>query len=162
MQRLLALFLLAAALLKTILSWPLRRRRAPAQFRTHYAPDGLLPKSAELHRALLGAGGCTGCRRCDRVAPSGAASGAGPSSQPSSPQPALSYLAQAWLRSLPDADLAHAGFAGYTQEDLARADELCPYGVSLTGLARLAELSARPAVPGGAKSTEGEHVSDSA
>ena len=124
MARIWALWLLGTALLKTLVTWPLRKPRALRAFRNNYGPEGLLPVASGVHRALLEAGGCTGCGRCDRVVRQ---TGLVP----------LSQLVRAWTRSLPDAALTTAEFARYREADLIEAEGLCPFGVPIRTLADL-------------------------
>lgn len=128
MARLSALWLLAGALVRAVVSWPLRRGRALQAFRDNYGPEGLLPVSSDVHRQLVSAGGCTGCGRCDRV-----------SSGTAVP---LSQLLRGWTRSLPDADICAAEFAHYPEAELARAEELCPFGVPIVALAQMTRTQA--------------------
>lgn len=121
MTQLWAIWLLAWALLKTSLSWPLRRGRGPAYFRENYAAEGLLPVAPDVHTLLIRAGACTACGRCDRVTAEG---GGVP----------LSQLVRGWTRSLPDAPLAAAEFARYSSEEMDRAEALCPMGVPIADL----------------------------
>lgn len=124
MARFWALWLLGTALLKTLVTWPLRKSRALRAFRNNYGPEGLLPVPLRVHRALLAVGGCTGCGRCDRVTRQG---GLVP----------LSQLVRAWTRSLPDAALTTAEFARYGDAALVEAERLCPFGVPIRTLAEL-------------------------
>lgn len=128
MARLWALWLLAWALVRAVVTWPLRRGRALRAFRDNYGPEGLLPVSAEVHRELISAGGCTGCGQCDRVS--------GGSAVP------LSQLLRGWTRSLPDADLCAAELSQYSEAELARAEGICPFGVPI---ARLVQMTRRQA-----------------
>ncbi len=124
-----ALCLLGWALCKTVLTAPLRRSRALAAFSRNYAAEGLLPVLPEVHAALATFGGCIACGRCDRIV--GAGEGA-----------PLSQLVRGWTRSLPDARLSAAGFARFSDGDLAAAEALCPTGVPIAALCKLTERQA--------------------
>ncbi len=127
--RLMAVVLLGLAWLKTLLSLPFRRKRAVHNFLRAYGPESLFPTSPEVHRLLVQPSPCTGCGRCDRVA--------------RAPGPGVSHLVLGASRSLPDADLAHHGFSRFSEQDLARAEALCPVGVPIRRIARRAALQAQ-------------------
>lgn len=121
--------MLAWALIRSVCTWPLRRRSARARFERNYAPEGLLPVQPDVHQALSSLGGCIACGRCDRIAPEGAGV-------------PLSQLVLAFTRSLPDARLSAAEFSHYSTGELEAAEALCPTSVSITGLRRLVERQA--------------------
>jgi hypothetical protein len=139
MIRLWALCLLAWALVRSVCTWPLRRRRALARFQSNYAAEGLLPVRPEVHQALTSIGGCIACGRCDRIVPGGDAARL---EVPRASGVPLSQLVRAFTRSLPDAPLGAREFSRYSESELEAAEALCPASVSITGLRRLVERQA--------------------
>jgi hypothetical protein len=61
-------FLLGWSFFKTVLRRPFARRGAARRTLDRLAPDRLAPLDAGDRAALLGAGGCLACGRCDREA----------------------------------------------------------------------------------------------
>jgi len=128
MERVSALLLLAWSLVRSIVDGLLGRRRGVEQFRANYAPDRLPPIAPEERVLLPMLSGCIACGLCNvgDAARIGASKGAyaGPMD-----------LALASSRSMPDYDAALVSLGMTTDEDLARAERLCPTRVPIRKIA---------------------------
>jgi succinate dehydrogenase/fumarate reductase-like Fe-S protein len=128
MERVQALLLLACSLVRSIVDGLLGRRRGVEQFRANYAPDRLPPIAPEERELLPLLSGCIACGMCNvaDAARIGASKGAyaGPMD-----------IALASSRSMPDFDAALISLAATTDEDLERAEQLCPTRVPIRKIA---------------------------
>jgi len=128
MERLYAVFLLAWSLVRSLVDGLLGQRRGVERFQENYAADRLPPITPEERALLPLLSGCVACGLCDvgDAARIGAAQGlyAGPMD-----------LALASSRSMPDFDAARLSLEATTDEDLARAEALCPTRVPLRRIA---------------------------
>jgi hypothetical protein len=127
--RLKALFLLAFALIRTVLRRLfLRRTDRLAAFRDNYAADGLAPLSAEQRATMQGFGGCIACGLCDRGESERIARSSGA-------YPGVMQLVLAASRSMPDFGAAAVGFAHVPDEVLAEKELICPTQVPMRKIA---------------------------
>lgn len=128
--RLKALFLLAWALVKTVLRRLLSRRGTGiAAFRENYDPDGLPPVSIEERAQMPAFERCIACGLCDRgeaerIARSGGA------------YRGVMALVVGGSRSMPDFRAAAYSFSFVSDEVLAEKEALCPTGVPMRQIAR--------------------------
>jgi hypothetical protein len=139
--RLKALFLLAWALIRTLM----RRlfglgRTGLGAFSENYAADGLSAVSAEQRLEMGTFGRCIACGLCDRgegerIARSGGA------------YPGVMQLMLASSRSMPDFGAAARGFAHVSDEVLAEKERLCPSEVPMRRIARFVREKAAEARP---------------
>lgn len=119
-----ALFVLAWALLRTLLSRMLGGVSGLAQFHANYDADRLPAASESDRRELPSMSGCIACGVCDWGAPPN--EGAGPMD-----------LALASSRSSVDADAAARSLESLDDELLAAREKICPTRVPLVAIARL-------------------------
>ncbi len=123
-----ALFILAWALVRSLLAGLFGMRRGLADFQRSYAPDRLAPVSPAERAAMPTFGGCIACGLCDvgegvRIAASrGAYRG-------------TMDLMLASSRSMPDHDAALASFAATSDTRLAELEARCPTQVPMRRIA---------------------------
>lgn len=127
--RIKALWLLAWALLKTLLQRMLRPNRGLAAFRENYDGDGLPPVTPEEREAMAAFGRCIACGLCDqgegeRIASSGGA------------YRGLMPLMVAASRSMPDYRAAAYSFSFVPPEVLEAKEAICPTRVPMLAIAR--------------------------
>lgn len=128
MGRIAALFVLAWALVRSLLAGLLGARRGLADFRRSYAPDRLPPLSGDERRTLPLLTGCIACGLCDvgegaRIARSrGTYAG-------------VMDLMLASSRSMPDYDAAARSFEAVGDERLAELEKRCPARVPMRKVA---------------------------
>lgn len=138
MERLHALWILAWALVRSLLAPLLGARRGLEAFRKSYAKDRLPPMTSEERRALPTFGGCIACGRCDVgeakdiVSSNGMFGG-------------VMDLVLASSRSMPDYDMAARSFAHVDDARLEALEARCPTAVPMRRLkvfvlAKAAEL----------------------
>jgi len=135
MERLYALFLLAAALVRSLLAGLFGARRGLPEFRASYAADRLPPVAPRERRALPTMGGCIACGLCDvgegvRAATSGGA------------YAGTMDLMLASSRSMPDFDAAVRSFAQVPDERLAELERRCPTRVPMRAVAAFVRAKA--------------------
>ena len=99
-------------------------RTGKQRFLDNYAPEGLLPTSAEDRAVLQAASRCIHCGLCD-------AYDAALSSLPRTLYDGASLLPVAWSRATPDLPAARAAVERIAPEQLARAEAVCPTRVPL-------------------------------
>lgn len=138
MQRVSALFLLAWSLVRSLLDGFFGQRRGVKQFQANYAADRLPPVEPDERVMLPTLSGCIACGLCNvgdavRIATSHGAY-AGPMD-----------LALASSRSMPDFDAALVSIEKTTDEDLARAEALCPTRVPLRRIVAFVRAKANAA-----------------
>jgi succinate dehydrogenase/fumarate reductase-like Fe-S protein len=123
-----AAMLLAWALVRTVVTNLLGRRRGLADFRRSYAPDRLPPMNKKERRSLPMFSGCIACGLCDvgEGARAAAASGA---------YAGVMDLMLASARSMPDFDAAAAAFSAVGDERLAELERRCPTAVPMRAVA---------------------------
>ena len=127
MERLHALWILAWALVRSLLAPLWGARRGIEAFRASYAKDRLPPVTSDERRALPTFGGCIACGRCDVglakqiVASHGAFGG-------------VMDLVLASSRSMPDYDTAARSFAHVDDDSLATLEGRCPTAVPIRRL----------------------------
>jgi hypothetical protein len=128
--RLKALFLLAFALIRTVLRRLfLRRTDGLRRFKENYAGDGLAPLSAEQRTTMAEFGRCIACGICDRGESERIARSSGA-------YPGVMQLILAASRSMPDFGAAAIGFSYVTDDVLAQKEALCPTQVPMRKIAR--------------------------
>jgi hypothetical protein len=134
--RLLALWLLALALLRTLWRRARGERRPGLElFRENYAEDGLTSLSAADRAQMPDFARCIACGRCDRDD--------GPRIATSQGQfQGTMNLVLAATRSLPDYAAAARSFAYLTDVELERKEGLCPTRVPLRRLAAFVRANA--------------------
>jgi hypothetical protein len=134
--RLLALWLLALALLRTLWRRARGERRPGLElFRENYADDGLAALSPADRAQMSDFGRCIACGRCDRDD--------GPRIATSQGQfQGTMNLVLAATRSLPDYAAAARSFAYLTDPELERKEGLCPTRVPLRRLAAFVRSNA--------------------
>jgi hypothetical protein len=138
MSRLHALFLLAWALVRSLLAPLLGTRRGLADFRRSYAGDRVPPIDAEERALMPELSGCIACGRCDAgegaamVRSAGAYAG-------------VMDLMLASSRNIPDFDVAVRSFDAVGDERLAELEERCPTRVPMRRLARFVRAKAAEA-----------------
>jgi len=142
MGRLHAFFILAWALVRSLLAPLFGARRGLADFRRSYAPDRLPPVTPDERRVLPTLGGCIACGLCDvgegaRIARSGGV------------YAGVMDLMLASSRSMPDYDAAARSFAAVGDERLAQLETRCPAQVPMRKVAafvraKASEVAARP------------------
>ena len=103
-------------------------RTGKQKFLDNYAPEGLLPTSAEDREVLHAASRCIHCGLCD-------AYDAALSSLPRTLYDGASALPVSWSRATPDLPAAHAALERLHPEQLARAEAVCPTRVPLRRVA---------------------------
>lgn len=107
------------------------RRYGLAAFKRNYAPDGLNAMREGDETILLGAARCIACGRCERVRTD---TGAGlPVFAPE--RVGLMTLVLATTRATPDAVEALEGWRTHPDDELERAEAVCPTRVPLRRLA---------------------------
>jgi hypothetical protein len=132
MEKLHALFILAWALLRSLLG----PRRGLAEFRASYAKDRLPPVTPEERRDLPTFGRCIACGLCDvgegvrAAASEGAYAG-------------TMDLMLASSRSMPDFDVAVRSFAAVSDERLAELEARCPTRVPMRRIAAVVRAKAK-------------------
>jgi hypothetical protein len=135
MGRVHALFLLAWALVRSLLAPLLGTRRGLADFRRSYAADRLPPVTAEERLLVPRLSGCIACGLCDvgegaaMVRSGGVYAG-------------TMDLMLASSRSMPDYDAAARSFDAVTDERLAELEGRCPVRVPMRRLARFVRAKA--------------------
>jgi hypothetical protein len=128
--RLKAIWLLAIALLRTLLKRLFRRGLAGiGAFRNNYDADGL-PPVTEAERAELGRfGRCIACGLCDRGEAERIASSEGA-------YQGVMALVLAASRSMPDFRAAATSFTFVPEDVLREKERICPTGVPFRRMAR--------------------------
>lgn len=125
-----AWLLLATALLRTLLRLLFSRRRdGLAEFRAHYAADGLAPVTEDQRAEMAGFGGCIACGLCDRGEGARIARSKGA-------YPGVMQLVLAGSRSMPDFAAAARGFQHVTDAVLEEKERGCPTAVPIREIAR--------------------------
>jgi hypothetical protein len=138
MGRVHALFLLAWALVRSLLAPLLGQRRGLADFRRSYAADRVPPIDAEERAVMPQLSGCIACGRCDAgegaamVRSNGAYAG-------------VMDLMLASSRNIPDFDVAVRSFDAVGEERLAALEARCPTQVPMRRLARFVRAKAAEA-----------------
>jgi hypothetical protein len=135
MGRLYALFILAWALVRSLLAPLFGTRRGLADFRKSYAPDRLPPVSPEERRTLPTLEGCVACGLCDvgegaRMARSGGV------------YAGVMDLMLASSRSMPDYDAAARSFDAVGDARLAELEARCPVRVPMRKVAAFVRAKA--------------------
>lgn len=135
MGRLHAFFILAWALIRSLLAPIVGARRGLADFRRSYAPDRLPPVAPAERRELPVLGGCIACGLCDvgegaRIARSGGA------------YAGVMDLMLASSRSMPDYDAAARSFAAIGDDRLAELETRCPAHVPMRRVAAFVRTKA--------------------
>jgi hypothetical protein len=134
--RIKALWLLAFALLRTLVRRLFTRRRNGLQaFRDNYAADGLAAVTVEQRAAMTHFGGCIACGLCDRgegvrIARSGGAYNG------------VMQLMLAAGRSMPDFGAAALSFAHVPEEVFAEKELSCPTAVPMRAIAEFVRAKA--------------------
>jgi len=134
--RIKALFLLALALVKTVLfRLFVRRSDTLRAFGENYAADGLAPLSSEQRIAMGEFGRCIACGLCDRgeagrIARSGGA------------YRGVMALVIAGSRSMPEFRAAAYGFRFVPDEVLAEKELLCPVRIPFRRIAEFVQTKA--------------------
>jgi succinate dehydrogenase/fumarate reductase-like Fe-S protein len=128
MGRLHAFFLLAWALLRSVLTSLLGGRRGLADFQRSYAADRLPPVTPEERRELPQLGGCIACGVCDvgegaRIVRSGGL------------YAGVMDLMLASSRSMPDYDAASRSFDAVGENRLTELEARCPTRVPMRRVA---------------------------
>lgn len=128
--RIKALFLLAFALVRTVL-WRLFVRRSDRlrAFSENYAADGLAPVSQEQRTTMADFGRCIACGLCDRGETERIARSAGA-------YPGVMELMLAGSRSMPDFAAAAIAFSYVSDDVLAEKELLCPTRVPMRKIAK--------------------------
>lgn len=152
MGRLHALFILAWALVRSLLAPLVGARRGIGDFRRSYAPDRLPPVTPEERRVLPTVGGCIACGLCDvgegaRIARSGGV------------YAGVMDLMLASSRSMPDYDAAARSFAAIGDERLAELETRCPAQVPMRRVAAFVRAKAIEVavVPSSVTATSQDH-----
>ena len=129
--RLKALWLLALALLRTLLRLLFRRKRfgGISAFRANYDADGLPPVSAEERKRLPAFSRCIACGLCDRGEGRRIAASGGAYRGPMA-------LVLAASRSMPDFRAAAYSWSFVSDEVLAQKERICPTSVPFRDIAR--------------------------
>jgi hypothetical protein len=130
-----ALVILAWALLRTLVTSLLGRRRGLADFRRSYAADRLPPVSSEERAVLVRAGSCLACGLCDVGEGAAIARSVGAYA-------GVMDLMLASSRSMPDYDAAARSFASVTDERLAVLERRCPARVPMRDVAAFVRAKA--------------------
>lgn len=136
---------------RAVIAHPLRalfrgdERSGKQRFLDNYAPEGLVPTSAEDRQILQAASRCIHCGLCDAYDPS-------LSKLPRTAYDGPSAMPISWSRATPDLPHAREGLLGIAPELLARAEAICPTRVPLRRIAeylhrKLSELDR--VMPGG-------------
>ncbi len=125
--RLAVVFVLAWALVRTLISRLFGARTGLALFRANYAEDRLPAATAE-ERALPSLSGCIACGLCDLGL--------------DRPLGGAMDLALASSRATIDADAAEVGLAKLDDDALLAREALCPTRVPLLAVARLTRARA--------------------
>lgn len=138
MERLHAAFLLAWALLRSLLAPLFGARRGLPAFRASYAKDRLPAVLPEERRQIAKLGGCIACGLCDvgegarMIASKGCYAG-------------VMDLVLASSRSMPDYDAASRSFAAVGDERLETLEALCPGRVPMRLIKRFVTSKAEEA-----------------
>lgn len=128
--RMKALFLLALALVRTLVGRLFARRASGlASFRENYDADGLPPVTADERAAMAEFGRCIACGLCDRGEAARIAASRGE-------YRGVMPLMLAASRSMPDYRLAARSFAHVPDAALAEKERLCPAHVPMRRIAR--------------------------
>jgi hypothetical protein len=135
MGRVHALFLLAWALVRSLLAPLLGTRRGLDDFRRSYAPDRLPPVTADERRLLPRLSGCIACGLCDVGEGAAMVRSAGVYA-------GTMDLMLASSRSMPDYDAAVRSFDAVTDERLAELEARCPARVPMRHLAAFVRAKA--------------------
>jgi hypothetical protein len=134
--RIKALWLLAFALVKTVIRRLFTRRRDGLRaFRDNYAADGLAPVTPEQRSALETFGRCIACGLCDR----------GESARIARSNGAYNGVMELMLaagRSMPDFGAAALSFAHVPEEVLVEKESLCPTSVPMRAIANFVRAKA--------------------
>jgi hypothetical protein len=135
MGRLHAVFILAWAMLRTVVTNLLRGGRGLADFRKSYAPDRLPPVTPDERRVLPLLGGCIACGLCDVGEGAAMARSGGIYA-------GVMDLMLASSRSMPDYDAAARSFAAVGDERLAELEGRCPARVPMRQVAAFVRAKA--------------------
>jgi hypothetical protein len=141
MGRLHALFILAWALVRSILTSLVGGRRGIADFQRSYAADRLPPVTPDERRELPFLGGCIACGICDvgegaRIARSGGL------------YAGVMDLMLASSRNMPDYDAAARSFEAVGDARLAELEGRCPARVPMRRVAAFVRSKAAEATAG--------------
>jgi len=140
-----AVWLLAWALLRTLLGNLFGRQRGLADFQRSYAPDRLAPMSPADRRRLPLLSGCVACGLCDIGEGARAAASGGVYA-------GVMDLMLASARGMHDYDAAVSAFHAVGDDRLAQLEARCPTAVPMRDVAafvrsKAAEVAARTARP---------------
>jgi hypothetical protein len=135
MERVHALFILAWALIRSLLAPLFGGRRGLAAFKADYAADRLPALAADERRMLPTLSGCIACGLCDVGEGVRAASSHGRYA-------GTMDLVLASSRSMPDYDAALRSFAAVSDERLAELEARCPTRVPMRRLAAFVRTKA--------------------
>jgi hypothetical protein len=125
-----ALFLLFIALVKTLLTRLVSRRRdGIAAFRANYDADGLPPVTVEERAMLTSFERCIACGLCDR-GESARIAGSGGAYR------GVMALVMAGSRSMPEFRAAAYGFSFVPESVLAEKEQICPVRIPFRRVAR--------------------------
>ena len=119
---------------RALVAHPLRQlfsrdeRTGKQKFLDNYAPEGLLPTTADERALLHEASRCIHCGLCDAYDPT-------LSSLPRTVYDGQSLLAVSYSRATPDMPRARAAIVSIRPEDLARGEAVCPTRVPLRRIA---------------------------
>ena len=138
MQRLHALFLLALALVRSLLVRAFGGHRGLADFKASYAPDRLPPVSPDERRALGSMSGCIACGLCNLGEGMAAAASQGAYAGP------MDVITNG-SRSMPDYDAAALSLAHVPEARLAELEARCPTRVPMRRIAAFIRDKAREA-----------------
>lgn len=139
-RRISALFVLAIALIRTLLLRSRTRGQALSRFAEQYGSEGLLGVDARERVALERAGRCIACGRCDAGQASRIASSAGR-------YRGLMHFALSGVRSMPDYAIVVDQIEGIDDETLRAAELICPTQVPFVELAALVRHHAKRSEP---------------
>jgi succinate dehydrogenase/fumarate reductase-like Fe-S protein len=120
---------------RALVAHPLKRlfstdeRSGKQRFLDNYAPEGLVPISAEDRRILQGAARCIHCGLCEAYDLARAAVSR-------TVYDGASLLPIAYSRATPDLPRARAALISLREDNLARSEAVCPTRVPLRSIAR--------------------------
>jgi len=114
---------------RAVIAQPLKRllqgdsSKGIQKFLSNYAPEGLLPLTADEHQVLLGASRCIHCGLCDAISP--ASDGSFQS---------VSLIPVAYARATPHLVNLEAALSELRSDALEKAEAVCPTRVPLRAL----------------------------
>ena len=129
-------FLLGLALIKTLLLRLAPAKNPVERFNSVYGKEGILSVLPVEAAVLKRAGTCTACGRCDRDQ-------AERVKRTRVGYRGMMAFALGGARSLTDAPASALVISELTEDEIARAEALCPQGVPLLDLSRLVRHHAR-------------------